>query len=129
MNIQHKIIHSKDFIKTKITGEFDFDDSKNTFIKLASDPTFPNDYEILIDLRDAECQLSTVYIYGLAQILGKLTLSFLKKIAIVVSGKQQFDKAKFMELCAKNKGLKVQAFSDIDEAKNWLTTEIDQTIV
>jgi hypothetical protein len=41
-------------------------------------------------------------------------------MAVLVSRESEFDKAKFMELCAENRGLKVHAFVELSEAEEWL---------
>jgi hypothetical protein len=124
MKITYRVYHCKDFIKTSVSGELDLEGSKKALKTLAEDPRYPDDYEILIDLRDADCHLEVYEIYDLCQYIGRYRLSFLNKIAVVVSDDGHFDKAKFMELFAGNRGFDIRTFTNISEAKKWLGTEV-----
>jgi hypothetical protein len=57
--------------------------------------------------------------------LGRHPEAFRNKVAILARDDLQFDKASFMELCAKNRGFKVAAFTDFERTINWLQSSGD----
>jgi len=64
--------------------------------------------------------LSTTDIWYLAEALDKNRTLFHEKIAVLIGPNQNFDNAKFFELCATNRGLEVGAFLSYEEAIDWL---------
>ena len=122
MKANYKIISAQDFIKAKPSGELDLEQSKKVLIELAAIAEPPADYEILLDAREAYGNLTYVDVYQLVEVLGEHRSSFRNKIALLSREDRQFDNAKFMELCAKNRGFQVGAFNDFEKAIDWLTT-------
>jgi hypothetical protein len=120
MKIRYKIINAKDFIKAKPTGEIDLEESKKLLGQIAAMASPPADYEVLIDARESYGNLNYADVWELVAELGRHSEAFRNKIALLVRDDEQFDKASFMELCAKNRGFKVAAFIDFEEATNWL---------
>jgi hypothetical protein len=108
------------FIKATATGDLDLEESKRALKLLLEDPAVSHMCDILIDLRAAECELTVAEIFGIVQFLVENRLSFLGKMAVLVPGQREFNKAKFMELCAENRGIQVHAFDQVCEAKAWL---------
>jgi hypothetical protein len=51
--------------------------------------------------------------------------SFRAKLAILTSLDRQFDKVKFLELYAGNRGFQIGAFVDFEEALYWLVAPIE----
>ena len=125
MKTNYKIISAQDFIKAKPSGELDLEQSKKVLIELAAITKPPADYEILLDAREAYGNGTYVDMYQLVEVLGEHRSSFRNKIALLSRGDHQFDNAKFMELCAKNRGFRVGAFTNFEEAIDWLTTSVD----
>ncbi len=82
----------------------------------------PADYEILLDIRQAYGNANFSDVYELAAELGRHREAFRNKIAILARNDRQFDNAQFMELCARNRGFQLQAFTDFEETIDWLAT-------
>lgn len=79
-----------------------------------------------MDLRDVACDIDTVEVFHLASYMAwpDPALPTNRRIAVVVSGTREFDNAKFLELCASNRSLDMKAFTDYEEAVNWLDASI-----
>ena len=61
----------------------------------------------------------------LVQVMIENRDSFRSRLAILTSLGHQFDNAKFMELYAGNRGFRVGAFEDFEEALNWLAASVE----
>ena len=121
MDLNFRIIQAKDFLIANPTGKFDFENAKRSLLKLALENAAPRQYDVLIDIRDAAFDsLLFADIAALVQVMIDKRDSFRSKLAIVPSPGCQFDKAKFMELYAGNRGFQVGAFVDFEEALYWL---------
>jgi hypothetical protein len=130
MTSRHKVFPGRELVVISATGTFDFDGFKQAVARVAADPHYENCFETLFDLRDVECELSTVDIYEMAALLAwpNPALPTRRKIAVLVSGERNFDRAKFLELCAANRGVELAAFLDIAEADDWLDAELTDGI-
>ncbi len=122
MRSKDKAYPWKDLIVMTASGTVDLAASKVALKSLADDPEFMADYEVLLDWRDTDCTMSVTDVFEIAKYLTDLTtkLPTNKKIAILVSGRHAFDHAKFLELCATNRGVTLFAFEDYDKASEWL---------
>ena len=125
MKTTYKLISAKDFIKTHPTGEPDLEQSKKILIELAAIAEPPADYEILLDVRDSYGHLSFFDMYELVAEFGRHRSSFRNKIAFLCRTDDQFDRGRFLELCARNRGFQVGAFTDFQETIEWLQTTVE----
>lgn len=118
----------KDLIVMTATETVDLAASKAALKSLAHDPEFQSGYEVLLDWRDIHCKMSGTDVYELAKYLGNpdTELPTHKKIAILVSGRHAFDHAKFLEVCASNRGVRLAAFEDYDKANAWLEATLPE---
>ena len=100
--------------------------SKAALKKLAADPNFDAQTEVLLDLRDVSCALSTLDIYELASFMGwpDPALPTRRKIAVLVNGRAEFDHASFLQMCTANAGVHLAAFIDYDEANSWISAAL-----
>lgn len=128
MKTKHEVFPVKHLIVMDASGSLDLDASKVALKKLAADPDFDSRSEILLDLRDVECHMSTADIYDLAitMALPNPALPTCKKIAVLVEGRAEFDHAKFLETCGVNRGMWIAAFDDYDKADEWLTADLPE---
>jgi len=128
MRSSRKAFPLKDLIVMTTSGSIDFAASKTALKSLADDPEYRANYEILLDLRDSECELSLMDVYEIAMYLARPddALPTRRKIAVLVSGQLAFDHAKFLELCSTNRGIRVRAFEDYEKASEWLDTVLPE---
>ena len=114
-----KIIHAHDFIKVTPDGVLDFEESEKLIKEIASLITPEDDYMILLDTRTVHSILLPIQLWYLTLEISKSGEQFRKKTAVVCP-RERFEQAKFLELCAENRGLHVQAFTSYEHAIDWL---------
>jgi hypothetical protein len=119
MPVNIKVIHTRDFIKTTVTGVLDFAVSKQALLDIASEIEQPGEYEILVDTRNAEAVLSLVDIFELGKALATHPSLRRSKIACLTTMKDMKE-AEFLETTTANRGLRVRMFTDFEEAITWL---------
>ena len=126
MRTAQKAFPLKDLIVVTSSGTIDLLASKAALKSIAADPEYQANYEILLDLRDSECNLSVSDVYEIATYLAwpDPAISTNKKIAVLVAGAVAFDHARFLQLCSTNRGMQVRAFDDYEEASKWLDVDL-----
>jgi len=122
MDLNFRLIHARDFIRTTPEGELDLNMSKEILLKLAVENAEPNQYDILIDARHATADLSLAEITELVGVMIEHRNVFQSKLAILARPGPEFDHAKFMEVYANNRSFRVGAFKSFEETINWLMT-------
>ncbi|MBZ0202011.1 MAG: hypothetical protein K8I03_03235 [Ignavibacteria bacterium] len=120
MKTEFKVVKTKDFLKTKSSGELNLNETRKVLSKLADLNSDDPVKEILIDIRETESVLSLSDIFTIVNEVGKFRKAFRKKIAVLLGPSHDFDKARFLEMCAGNRGFNVNAFGDFEEAVKWL---------
>ena len=129
MNAKYKIINAKDFIKADPNGDVDLEQSKKILVELAAVTQPPADYEILMDFRHANINtnkyLSFWDVVEFAKEFCRHREAFRNKVAFLCRSGQQFNKAKFAELFTTNRGFRVAAFTNFEEAINWMAEPED----
>ena len=116
-----RVIHAHDFIKATAAGELDFAASKKLLLDISSAAATLVDYEVLLDTRNAQSDMSLTDLWHLATAVGNLDQTLPRKIAVLCP-LENFDQAGFFALCGENEGLKVRAFTSFEEAMTWLTS-------
>ncbi|MGB8213286.1 MAG: hypothetical protein WCE68_06980 [Anaerolineales bacterium] len=119
MSTNIKIIHAHDFIRATPEGQLDLEKCKISLAEILSASAPATDYEIILDTRKAQVELSIADLWYLAEELSKLGKPFFRKTAIVCP-LEGFDNAGFLALCAQNRGVQVKAFTSFDDAIEWL---------
>jgi hypothetical protein len=126
MQTRHKAFPLEHLIVVDAKGICDLPASKAALEKLAADPQFDAQTEVLLDLRDVQCELSTLDIYELASFMAgpDSALPTRRKIAVLVGGRAEFDHALFLQMCTANTGIRLAAFTDYDRADEWLNADL-----
>lgn len=122
MPVNVKVIHTKDFIKTTVTGVLDFTLSRQALLDIASEIEHPGEYEILVDTREAEIGLSVVDIVELGKALAVHPSLSRSKIAILTP-MSDVKQAEFLETVSVNRGARVRVFTDFEESITWLVMQ------
>jgi hypothetical protein len=125
MDLNLRLIHARDFLKTTPEGELDLATSKRLLLTLASESAAPRQFDILIDVRQSTVRLTFMDITELVDMMIEQRESFRSKVAILNRPESTLELAKFMELYAGNRGFQVGAFNDFEEAMTWLMTSND----
>lgn len=119
-----RVIHAKDFLRTNVSGALDFETSKNILDELVSVESRIADFDFLIDIRDTDSHTSITDIYILVgEMVRHKELIHKRKIAVLDQLDDNFVKTQFFEVCSRNRGFSVRAFTEFEEAMNWLTGE------
>ena len=126
METTHQVFKAQHLIVMDASGVLDLHASVSALKRLAMDPGFDSRAEVLLDLRDIECRMSINHLYSLAEAMAwpDPALPTHRKIAILVDGRTEIDHAKFLAMCAENRGLTVAAFEDYDKASQWLNADL-----
>jgi len=118
--INVKIVPAREFIRTNANGEFDLEGTKELFFAVFSKMKEANASEVVMDLREATTKMTASDINELLSVLNHVGSWSTWKIAIVYRPKNDWDRAKFFELGAQNKGYRVGAFQVFENALTWL---------
>jgi hypothetical protein len=86
-------------------------------IASASNPAV--DYDVFLDVRKTQLELSIADLWYLASELSNLRKALSRKTAVLCP-LEQFDYAGFFALCAQNRGFHVNAFTSFEAAIEWL---------
>lgn len=119
---QVKVIHASDFIRARPEGEFDLEASERLLGEIARAGAALEEFEILLDVRQAQGTMSATDLWSLAERLVRYRSTFARKTAILCP-MEKFDRARFFALCAENRGFNIRAFTVYEEAMEWLLAE------
>jgi hypothetical protein len=122
MDLNLRIIHARDFLKTTPTFEVDLESSKQFFLKLARENVAPRQYDLLVDVRSTTGHLSLADVIDVVRVVIDHPDSFRSKIAVLTTPGVKFENAKFAALYVNNRGFQMAAFTDFEETINWLMT-------
>jgi hypothetical protein len=117
-----RIIHARDFILATPKGKLDREEAKKVLMDVASTSASSAEYEILLDIRKAELEVSATDLWYLVADLGNLRKAFSRKTAVLCPV-ARFDRAEFFTLCAQNRGFHVRAFTSFENAIKWLVAK------
>ena len=114
-----RIINARDFISAKHDGVLNLEESERLLgdVMGISEPL--EEFDILVDTREAASQLSASDLWYLADRLVRFPKLYTGRTAILCP-RERLDHASFFALCAENKGVSMQAFTSYEDAMNWL---------
>jgi hypothetical protein len=119
---QIRIVNARDFVSAKPDGVLDLEESEQLLRDVVGASQPLEDFDILVDTRDAVSVLSATDLWFLADRLVRHPRTFAGRTAILCPS-ERFDHASFFALCAENKGIDMRAFTSYEEAMKWLTAE------
>jgi hypothetical protein len=120
-----KIITAKEFLEVTPDGIINITTSRQLLVDIAKAEHHPVDYELLVDLRHTESQISTHDVYQIATELCRHGDTFRRKVALLVIPGVNFYHARFFETCSHIRGFSVNAFTDYEMAMRWLLSADD----
>lgn len=83
MATDFRIIHAHDFLKATPEGRLDIEKSKQLLTKIAFAASHLVDYEIILDTRKAQTEMSITDLWYLAAELSNLREAFSRKTAVL----------------------------------------------
>jgi signal transduction histidine kinase len=114
-----KIIRSREFIRLRADGEADLEAGERLLKEIAQAGEGLETFEVLVDTREVSGRLSTADLWTLCERLVRYRRTFAHRTAILCP-LERFDHARFFALCAENHGFNIQAFSEYEDAMEWL---------
>lgn len=115
-----RVIHASDFLRARADGQVDRETGKELLAKVAAAAAPLEDYQVLIDIRDAVGRLTPEDLHELAGALVAHGPTFLRKTAVLCP-RERFDNARFFSLLAASHGFtRVRAFLAYEDAMEWL---------
>ncbi len=118
----HHIAAEEGLALVSVWGPPEVESAVRAIQELAQDPRFEPHFNVLIDahaLDDGEAQLEQVE--AVADSLTDLSSRYRGKLAIVCRVGTHFDLLKLMCAYAGSQGVRVRAFTEPGQAKDWLT--------
>lgn len=116
-----RVISAREFLRADVQGQPDLAASRQILEELAAAGGADPGRDILLDVRDTGAPvLTSVDLFELVQVFRKLGLGVLNRIAILRRVKDEFDRARFFEMLATDRGLNVAVFEDFEPAFTWL---------
>ncbi len=118
----HHIAAEEELALVSVWGPPEVESAVRAIQELAQDPRFEPHFNVLIDahaLDDGEAQLE--HVEAVADSLTDLSSHYRGKLAIVCRVGAHFDLLKLMCAYAGSQGMRVRAFTEPAQAKDWLT--------
>lgn len=118
MSLQLQIEEKPDYLEARFTGAGAAEETWRQFDEIAERCKRANKNKLLLDFTEASGEVSLADRYFLgdkAQILSRRRL----KVATVAT-RRQIDPQKFAELVARNRGVDLRAFTNVEDAEEWL---------
>jgi hypothetical protein len=122
-----KIITVRDFLEVTPDGIINISTSRQLLVDIAKAEHHPVDYDLLIDFRDTQWQMSVSNLYQLAAELCQHGDTFRRKVALLVLPGINFNPASFLETCSRNRGFSINAFTDYEKAIRWVLSAEDMS--
>jgi hypothetical protein len=117
-----RIIRSEEFIRLDAQGIIDLPISQ----RLMSDAIWACVHSkigrVLLDLRKATAHLTAAQLAALAEACRTMSLPHEDRIAILTTPEDEFKRAAFLARCVRDQGWNLAAFSDFEQAFDWLCT-------
>lgn len=122
MRTRNKTYPAHGLIKITAAGKVDLASTRSTLKSLAGDPAVKPGWQVLFDWRKIRCAMSLTDVYEISKLLADpdTGLPTREAVAVLVSGSCALDRAKFLELCAANRGVRLAAFDDYEKVNEWL---------
>jgi hypothetical protein len=114
-----RIVHAHEFIKATLEGQINLEESKELLVGFAATSGPAVDFEVLLDVRKTQLELSIADLWYLSAELSNFRKALPRKTAVLCP-LEQFDYAGFFALCAQNRGFQVSAFTSFEDAIEWL---------
>ena len=121
MLLSIEIINGRDFLKTSAQGELDLTKSKKLLHTIVEKARKHKNHHLMIDMSvTTSPHIRTIELYNIVMEMEKHKSVLRNKIVVIDDPDENFNKMEFIEMCAKNRGFKINVVSDYEEAIEWL---------
>jgi len=117
-----RLIRTRHFLHLDHDGTLDLESCQNVFAPMLQE-AHEEGYNLLIDVRDSDVELSMRDVWALVQHLRTSTPAFDGQIAVLDHWDETYDRMQFLEASAREVGFRTCAFIDFEEAITWLWEE------
>ncbi len=117
-----RIIQTHDIVKATPEGQLDRESMKKLFREIAAASAPLGDYQIILDTRKAQSEMTVSDLWNLAAELSNLGKAFSRKTAVICP-RERFDRVGFFALCAQNRGFLINVFTSFEDAIEWLNAK------
>ena len=117
MDISFHVLEADHLVRVDAEGKVDLAASLRAANEIAA---FQAADAILLDARKLQGRLSILEIVELVKSLVAQAERYKRKLAILVRGDDQLERARFLETYSRNRGIPIAAFVDYEEAVRWL---------
>jgi hypothetical protein len=125
MSATVRVIHPTDFLRVRTDGRVDLEMGKALLADVAAAAAPLQDFQILVDIRNAVGRLTPDELHELAGSLIRFRGTFVGRVAILCP-RERFDNARFFGLLAASYGFRqIRAFLDYEDALEWLMAPPD----
>ena len=118
MSIQLQMKQMPDYLAAMFIGSGVAEDVWRQFEEIAEHCKRAKDHKLLIDITGAEGKLSVIEKY-LAAEESRIFARYGIKVAFIETA-ERMDPRKFFLMAARNRGVNVEAFTDLQAAEEWL---------
>jgi hypothetical protein len=114
-----RIVGAHEFIQVTPDGLLDLERTKKVLLEIAYSSASLPDYDVVLDIRNADIDMDVTDLWELASELHKYGAAFSRKTAVLVP-QERSDYGGFFALCAQERGFEVSAFTHFGDAMEWL---------
>ena len=121
MELETEIIPASDFLRTTARGELDFPRAQALLKQAVGGEAHESAESSWIFARPfPAARLTPSQIWKLVQIFEEHPSLHWRRVALLLSSEAPGTKAELFQLCANNRGFRVEVFQDFEEALYWL---------
>jgi hypothetical protein len=121
MRYEVRLDPASGFLTVTVEGVYGMDLAKHILAELKAGTIRHPDAPILVDTRQGETTMTATDVYELGQELREQGIGTTVRLAIVNEPGRDFNRASFLEELARNRGLQIRNFHDLDPAIRWLS--------
>ena len=114
-----RVIRAQEFIRAAPGGVLDVEASELLLADIVRTAGSLDDYQVLLDTRNAIAALKTSDLYYLAQRVAEHAGLFSRRTAVLCP-MERFDHARFFSLCTRTHRLDIRPFTTYEQAMEWL---------
>jgi len=109
------------FVHIIANGNYSISDIKNLIELVTNDERYRPEFNSIVDIQDVKYTPVVSEIIDFSNFIITIKKSFEAKVALVVKGEILYNLFKISSHLSNKNGIKVDIFTDLEKAKNWIT--------
>jgi hypothetical protein len=122
MDLRFHTVDAHHLLRVDATGKIDLPATVRMAREIAAFGGEAAHLPVLLDVRALQGRLSVLEMVELVKLLVVESQRYQRKLALLTRADEQLERARFMQLYSLNRGIPIAAFSDYDQAVDWLTS-------